>query len=231
MRRLLVPLASLALAAGLTACGNDPVAAIDVVRTAAAATVKAETAHVDVTLDGEIDASASFTGRLDGSAVDGTVKAAGFEVPVRLVDGVAYVRMPFGDRWLGMDLSKLREAQPDQAGVADALQGTGVLQALGDVADVQAAGQEDLDGVSTSKYTAVIDLQTAAADLPPKLADALQGKAEGTVPVTVWIDGDDLVRRVVVEDDAVGRLQVDVTDVGVVVDVQAPPADQVRMVG
>ena len=52
------------------------------------------------------------------------------------------------------------------------------------------------------------------------------------LPVTIWIDGDDLVRRVTVETSGgADRLQLDVTDVGVPVDVQAPPADEVTMLG
>ena len=222
--------ASLALVAGLSACGDDPVPAIDLVRTATAATVDAETARVEVTLGGQLDGSAELVGRLDGTEVEGTLQVSGFEVEARVVDGITYVDLPFGDGWIGIDLSQ-HVPQAGQVDVAGALQGTGILRALEDVTEVRAEGDEVIDGVETAKYSAVVDVAAQADRLPPKLAEAVRNRADGTVPVTIWIDGDDLLRRVVVEDGTTLRLQIDVTDLGVPVDVEAPPADEVRMIG
>ena len=227
MRRLLIPVGVVAVAAGLAGCGGGEATSLDVVRTAAAATVDAETARVDVTVEGRVDASASFVGRLDGSELDGTVKIARFEVPVKIVDSVAYVR-PLGDHWLGVDLTRFGERSDE----ADVLQGSSVLETLGEVTDVSNEGADELDGVQTTRYDAVIDLDELADELPPRLADAMREEVGDELPVTVWIDADDLVRRVTVETSAgADRLQVDVTDVGVPVAVEAPPADQVTMLG
>jgi hypothetical protein len=234
MRTVLARTAALVLVAGMTglaACGTEEVRALDVVRTAAAATVAEETARVTVSLDTEasaLDASASFIGRLDGSELEGTVQVAFVEVAVRVVDEIAYAR-PFGDRWLGVDLARLAERAPE----TEILRGSDILDALGQVTDVVVDGSEEIDGTTTQRYRAVIDLDALTAELPPALTDAVATKVGGEVPVTVWIDANDLVRRVVVEAGPEGehRLQVDVTDLGVAVDVDPPPADQVTMLG
>jgi hypothetical protein len=237
MRRLLVLPATLALAAGLTACGDEPVTAIDVVRAAAAATADAETARVEVTLDGRLAATASMDARLDGSEMVGTLEAMGITVNTRQVDGVLYLELPGQSGWIGFDLDQAAQ----QAGVpglfdgatagASALDGTAALSRLQQVSEVTAEGEDTIDGVATERYAVVIDAQAAldsvvpgnTATLPPAASDEVQG--------TLWIDGNDLVRRLVVEDPNVGRVQLDIVELGVPVDVEAPPADQVRMAG
>jgi hypothetical protein len=120
----------------------------------------------------------------------------------------------------------------DRVEQAQVLRGADLLGALDQVTDVVPAGEETLDGTVTQRYDATIDLDDITARLPVGMADGLRERLGGDVPVQVWIDGDDLVRRVVVEaGGGADRLQVDVTDPGIAVDVQAPPADQVTMLG
>jgi hypothetical protein len=227
MRRLLLVALPLPLVA-LVACGAEPKVTVSAVGAAAAATSRAETARFTIDVSSPIGhAEGAFVGRLDGTEAEGTVGVLGHDVPVKVVDGTVYVQMPFlpqATPWLGFSSGKF--AAGGQASVTGALDATQLLDALRQVGDVHEVGKEDIDGTSTTHYAAEIDAQKAAGAFPN--AGALAGK---TVPADVWVDGNGVVRRVHVAADGTRgpavEAQLDITDLGVPVDVVAPPADQV----
>jgi LppX_LprAFG lipoprotein len=96
----------------------------------------------------------------------------------RLPGGKTWVKVDFGKslKSLGVDLSALSAQSPAQA--------LRRLQGLGSVTKV---GPALLDGVSTTRYTAIID--------PGKLPKEVQRLGISYGPVDVWIDDQGLVRR------------------------------------
>jgi hypothetical protein len=169
---------------------------------------------------------------------------------VRVVDAVAYIRMPMlrqldpslDGKWLKIDLAAAaRSAGMDPA----ALTGSGVgqdptsyLSILGgaDQNDVQTVGNETVDGVETVHYHANIDMRAAMDRLaasPPdrdKLAKLLQQLGLKQMPVDVWADADGRVRKVQMVTAVNGQhatMELGFSDFGVAVDVSAPPAAEV----
>ena len=127
-----------------------------------------------------------------------------------------------------------------------------LLDELASIGSVTNLGTEQLHGVSTTHYEALIDYGTAYASLnsgaPVPLeapdATALTGLS---IPLGLWIDEDGLVRRMSMEFDTASlglpaqeladapgsiSLQFDILEVGGTVVVQAPPpADVTDMTG
>lgn len=218
----------------LAACGREPKVTVEAVGAAAAATAKAETARIAVDLGTPFGSvQGSFVGRLDGTEADGSFEALGRDISLRVVDGTVYVGMPdlpSDKRWLALSPDRLGGVGGGQ-GVTDALDATHLLDALRDVGDVREVGREDVDGTPTTHYAVTVDVAQAAGALGEKV-DRLVGD---TVPGDVWVGQDGLVRRMRFQADVAGgrdiTAQVDITDVGVAVDVVAPPADQVLRIG
>lgn len=93
-------------------------------------------------------------------------------------------------------------------------------------------GSEELDGVQTTRYTGIADVDRlielsdgAEADSARQLA--AQGVTE--IPLTVWLEDNDLLRRIdFTADSAAGALATRTTyDWSAEVDVSPPPADEV----
>jgi hypothetical protein len=155
--------------------------------------------------------------------------------------------IPGGKPWLKFDIQKIGEqqgldlSQLQQLNQGDPSQILGYLRGSGSVEEV---GKETIDGVETTHYTAVIDLDRVASQAPPALQDQVQTQIDklkeqtgiGELPMEVWIDDDGLPRRVSYTFDAslTGGsektstvLTMNFTDYGVDVAVEPPPADQV----
>lgn len=125
-----------------------------------------------------------------------------------IVDGPhAYVRLPARgmDQWGRIDLNEVA-AEPTvgvggPAGLA--LRGSGVaLGLLRDaVTDAVDSGEDEVDGVPTTRYEATVDLQAAAEAAGDGAGAAIgrfsEGRGSDELPLEVWVDDDDLVRRIV----------------------------------
>ncbi len=132
-----------------------------------------------------------------------------------------------------------------QFGVDSPESPTDLLQVLTDLdASVTEVGRESVRGVETTHYRIVIDLETAAESLPDEeraeLEAELPGGITGELPVEVWMDDNDLLRRLLVDLDAdsmgfeadaddfgSASLEFEIFDVGEPVAIEAPPADEV----
>jgi len=90
---------------------------------------------------------------------------------------------------------------------------------------VQKVGEEELDGIHTTHYTAQIDpSKLPNADKVKQLANATYG------PTGVWIGDDGLVRRLRTDTTSSGThsvMTIDFSDYGKTVDVQLPAAAEV----
>lgn len=256
-RRPLALLALLALVAALlAACGDDgaqePEGAL-----AAAALKTAEAGSARVVLRG----SASAAGRRVPISGDGTMDfddprarlRLGTDLPAAgrvdvdtLLDGTdLYVHaggltslLLGGKSWAKIDLSEAaaaRGAGLDWLGDLARSGGPGQWLAwLALTGDPREVGSATVGGVETTHYRAEIDVTRLARSVDPALRRSLEALRVGRVPVEVWIDDQDLVRRLrlVVRREAGLRLGLDLTmefsDFGARVDATPPPSSDVR---
>lgn len=207
------------------------------------------------TMDMKLDVHGEpMTITLDGVAAgDGRTGEFKIAMPVvgtieeRIVDHVIYMDLgsfpgapaDLAGKWVKLDLDQLKQQNgmfgdlANQAETNSPNQGLEYLKGLS--GDVQDLGQEDVNGQPATHYRASIDYSKVLDELPnasQQTRDALSKL--GTVPADVWIDGQDRVVKMHMTMDASafggGAGTADVTmqlsDFGVPVDVQAPPADQ-----
>jgi hypothetical protein len=234
--------------------GGDAAVSIRTLQAAASNSQAAESSRFTMDMSIDVD-GAPMTVTVDGvMAGDGKNGELKVSAPVvggieeRVVDGVVYMDLgaipgasaKLGDKqWVKLDPAQLAQQGgmfgdlANQAESSSPKQGLEYLQGLS--GDVQNLGQEDVDGQPTTHYRGTIDDTKLLGQLPDASAatrDAL-GKL-GSTPVDVWIDGQDRVVKMHLTMDAsafgsgAGTAQVDMhlSDFGVPVDVQAPPADQ-----
>ena len=162
----------------------------------------------------------------------------------------AYVRSPLFDLFtgtsgwislsmeeLGADASQLGVGGSDPSALLEGLRGVG--------GDPEVVGQEDVRGVPTTHYRASMRLSDALADVPESERDEVKAALEqlgdvetAEVPVDVWIDEDDLPRRMQMDmgalfgavaggDDATMTMTLELFGYGDPVDIEIPPADEV----
>jgi LppX/LprAFG-like lipoprotein len=143
---------------------------------------------------------------------------------------VVSMLLPNAKPWLKLDLQKV--GTKAGVNVSQLLQQawnqdpTQALQMLESVANVQKAGTEQIDGVSTTEYTGTIDLQKVAVRFP-RIAKQL---GSTSIPVQAWIGDDGLVRKLHLSyTEGAGSFDTTFTlfDFGAPVTVTPPPADQV----
>ncbi len=194
-----------------------------------AASGSAKMAGTMTTTGAGADQTAKFEGAYDfndqsmqmeisGGLFEGTQKAE-----MIVIGGTSYVKMPgvipgAEDKWIKTDIGEMTgtDIDPQQS-----------LDSLKEMANLQEAGTETLDGVETTKYTGTMSLDEALAD---------SGVTSTAVPknaaadMTVWIDNENRIRQIKTESKVAGVSSV-VTmrfyDFGVETDISAPPSDQV----
>ncbi|MEX1009071.1 MAG: hypothetical protein WD271_14665 [Acidimicrobiia bacterium] len=247
---------ALALALAGCGGGGDGANAVSIkaLKTAAATTARAES--VSFTIDQRIDFFGKpFTMHAEGvSSGDGTrarvttTNPLGGTFELRLIDGVAYIGLgdsplagllPAGTRWVRLDLGELVNGQGSViGGLLDPAQrstpqsGLDLLKGLS--GDVETVGDDTVAGRHATHSHASIDF-SKVGNLPG-LDDDARAKL-GSVPVDVWIDDRDRVVKVQTTIDAsmVGvpgvegsvSMTMEVTEFGVPIDVEPPPADEV----
>jgi hypothetical protein len=196
--------------------------------------------EVEVSGPGPLEAVRG-TGAYDADTrrVQGTIQSQGIESAF-VSDGlVQYIRLPDGLRspgqkpWLRVDLAKLgvpaREASPASpaANPIEALRALGAI-----VGDVERVGTEEVRGADTTHLRFVADVTKSAgqaADLvPPDQREQLR-----RVPIDLWLDGDDRVRRIrqtlTVGPEATKQtVTFETFDLGKAVSVELPSADEVQ---
>ncbi len=147
------------------------------------------------------------------AAAQGESVPPGFSGPWLMVaDGsTMYMKVPFlemlgVDGWVSMtpeDMGTSAEAMGLGAGAYDFTQ---TLESLrGVTGEPDALGEEEVRGVETTHYRATMNLAQALEDAPAAQREQLETAfeqlgggeelADVDVPVDVWIDGDDLPRR------------------------------------
>lgn len=133
----------------------------------------------------------------------------------RTVDHVTYLQIPGGlsgvlglapgAKWISMPSPSSGSAIPGifpGFGQTDPTQMLAYLEAVSN--DVKTVGTDQVRGVETTHYRALLDLGKAIdrADVPPSLRDDLKkitsliAANPSAIPVDIWVDADGLVRRV-----------------------------------
>jgi hypothetical protein len=217
----------------------------------------------DITATGVVDADAErMRVEMDmGDLFDQMADSTGQELPPgltgtmeMLADGSTfYMRAPMFsmlgvDGWISMtpeDLGTTAEALGLGAGAYDFTQ---MLESLRGVdGEPEVVGQEEVRGVETTHYRASIDLARALAEVPADQRDEVQAAfeqlgggedlSEVEMPVDVWIDADDLPRRMRMDmgalfaaaglGDGSMTMTMDFFDYGEPVDIEVPSPDDV----
>jgi hypothetical protein len=178
-----------------------------------------------------------------------------WKLELRLDGLVAYMRMPFlagqlpaGKEWVSFDLAHAARLQGMDLGELQSLaKGSDPRETVDFLrsvsGEVSFVGTEDLRGVPTSHYFAIVDwqklLQRAASQAgQPGLLQQLNGLGGSmqNIPVDVWVDADNRVRQMTMDfsftspdgqQQATASVSMELFDYGTSVNVEAPPAAQV----
>jgi hypothetical protein len=154
-------------------------------------------------------------------------------------DSIAYIEAgalpgaPTNTEWISIDFA----AVGAQMGVnleAFRQNGAGQLAYLSEVTEVEEVGTETVRDAETTHYRFVTDLAALAENGPEELRPSYEQLIQMTgteeIPTQVWIDGDDLVRRIVTDFEIEQQGQqvtqqstIEYFDFGVEVDVRPPP--------
>ncbi|HEV2757906.1 MAG TPA: hypothetical protein VG318_19265 [Actinomycetota bacterium] len=220
----------------------------DALLTAAEATEDAGTGRIEITSEvsvGEQDITLEASGEFDFANDTGhmTMSGAGAGLPgvgemEMIVDGeYMYVKGPAfeaaleGKEWGRIDLSAAGTTGAGQFN-QDPTQYLEWLRVAG--ANVEEAGEEDIDGTPTTHYKAEISVDSIVEQAPDEeTAQAIRSSFAvfgdvDALPVEVWVDEDDLPRRMTVSIDGSGETPVsthiamDFVEFGIPVDVEAP---------
>jgi hypothetical protein len=271
MKRLLTALAATGLLLGACAKGPTPgpVSPRDAVLNAMTAVYEAGTLHEELTMSvGASEEKLSFSGEADIDNAHRRVHMTmdmgllGGEMEILMDGGVMYLRSPMfqdaGTAWVSMDPSKMDPAAAAQfggfgAGTTDPSAFVGLFAG---VFDVEAAGEQELAGVPTTRYVGTIDLkkvlkgftdvvgEDADAAVKAQLKEAVkQFESLGIdekIPFEIWIDAEGLPRRQRITMDfgdllpgaegASMEMTVDFSDFGEPVHIQLPdPSDVTDM--
>jgi hypothetical protein len=224
-RALIAPLGAAALAAvALSGCGAT--SAIDPVARAAGTTAQTQGAHiaesVSIAVAGQGAIAETGIADFDLAGHNGTMSMTYTGLPAPLGPGPVHTtavmhssvgyyrydspwfRQRLGNRWIKLDLGRLVsqaygvDLQQLSSSGADPAQ---ILQSLRRTSSgVTTVGHELLHGIATTHYRGVIALSKFIGSAPASQRAALTRLTSACqmrdIPVDVWVDGRDLVRRV-----------------------------------
>lgn len=228
---LLLAAAGSALLRRDTRTPDEVIAAIP----AATAKVRTMAMEMEMVIEGPFKISMDAQGVYDFDSGNSrfTVGVGKRSMEMRTVDGTLFMRLPSDDgveRWL---------ASP----VPEGGTGSGMLQTdpttyldlLEAVAsEIDEVGRERVRGVSTTHYRFEVDPAKLETPSPQFGGDALSSAGIETLPLDVWVDENDLPRRIRVALGASGsdiRVDIEMFDYGEPVDVEEPPENLVTRAG
>ena len=151
-------------------------------------------------------------------------------------------QLPGAKEWLKLDVEAVAKSQKVDLGQfrqltqSDPTQMLAYLRATS--GKINEVGKEDVRGVETTHYRAKVDLDKVAAQAPPKLRRTFRasiqslkrGLGTDTIPVDVWVDEENLVRRLQEHLSVAGGgkidFSVDFYDFGTPVSINPPPVSE-----
>ncbi len=153
--------------------------------------------------------------------------------------------LPAGKTWIKIDAKELSNVEAGQLGQLGSLTKTApsdVFELLKAVSGpIEAVGSEDVRGVETSHYRTTLDAAKITELVPDAQRQSLGGLDEtlqsalSELPLEIWIDADQRIRKLSIElaakqpllGEANARLTVEVFDYGQPLELELPPADQI----
>ena len=208
--------------------GGSRLTADNVADRLAAAQAAAGSAH----LDGKISAGPTGTLTLSGDLrldkrnpaahMTMTIPGLGQDMEVILVDQAIYLKAPglVQDKgWVTMDLSSA-----PLPGLSS-LDTSQVLKGLKSAVEVEAVGTEEVDGVEATHYEVSVDARKSVESLGIPASGAA-GQLPAQLAYDIWVDDQDLVRRISLD---IREVTVDMrfSAYGEPVDIEAPPPGEV----
>ena len=265
MRRLLLALAAVAAAGcGGGSVSFDPAASAATTANAKSAKVAFDTSiagggrTLHMTGSGTVDfqgQAASMTFDV-GDLLRGSGLPASADEKWRLVTRglVLYMhapalaqQLPGGKEWLKLDIEAVAKSQNVNLGQFRQLTQNDPTQMLAYLratsGKIEEVGTEDVRGAETKHYRAKVDLDKVAEQAPQKVRKAFRtsiqslkrGLGTDTIPVDVWVDDDNLVRRLQehlpVAQGGKIDFAVDFYDFGTPVSISPPPASETLDLG
>lgn len=216
----------------------------------------AASGSVSMTGDGEVD-EAVPAARMHMQIASGG-QSTSFDTSFEMIFVGTVFYMRFGDLgaalgvptpWISLDVTDVPGLGDLLGGGAGSSDPTATLDYLRGAGDVTELGSEDVRGVSTTHYSAVVNFQDALDATPEdqregmrQFLDALPAELDLDAlefPIEVWIDGDGLPRRMHMEldlgklapgalpDSAAMSMTMELFDFGEDVSIEAPPTGEV----
>jgi hypothetical protein len=250
-RRLCTALAGVPLLLGVAACSSDsetpsgaepsqttdspgasatPLTAEDFVPRLVAAQGKAGTAHIEGSITAgsagriELDGDLRLDGANRGARMTLSMAMLGQGVEAILLGDELFVKIPgmsSSRPWLKLDPS----SGPFASSGLGALNLGSMLEAMEGALSIKAEGQESVDGVETTRYSVTVDAAKALSAQGLGSLGSSTGKSK-TIVYELWVDNDDLVRKLVMDTKSFS-MQVQLSDYGSPVTIEAPPASQI----
>jgi hypothetical protein len=228
---------------------NKPMSIVDLAQSIGDQTADASSAHMKMTAQAagqDITGEGDLKFGSDDAAMTMDLGTSEGSIKMVFLDGVLYMKLPQelepGKPWLKIDPKSNNAVGKALGGINEQLSKNAdpraALKEFEKSGEITATEQETLDGKETTHYTITVDVQKMADNqTDPTAKQALQSAiAEGMkdFPVNVWVDDKDLPVRFTMETplpDAQGKttsakVQVDYSDWGEPVTIEAPPADQ-----
>lgn len=221
-------------------------------------TVTAEGQNLHMTGDGAVDfdkRAATMTFDVGDVLRGSGLPASPGERWTVLTNGlIVYMRaptlsrqLPGGKEWLELDIERLAKsrhvnlAQLQPLTQSDPTQMLDYLKAVS--GKIEKVGSEDVRGVATTHYRATVDLDKVADQAPANarkafrtsIASLERGLGTHEIPVDVWVDSQNLVRRLsehlTIATGGKVDFTVDFFDFGAPVSVTTPPASETMDLG
>ena len=215
----------------------------------------AQKAQMTMDLGSFAEFMSGFASAFGGNAPDELADPSKWTLEMRLDGTVAFMRLPFlaselpsGKEWVRIDLAKAAQLQGANLGdIQSFAKGSDPRETLDYLRSISGEltriGTEDVRGVPTTHYFAAVDWQKALAQAAKEAGQQgflaqLQNMpgAVASIPVDVWVDADNLVRRMTMgfsfsspgqPEQAKASIEMELFDYGEPVTVEAPNAADV----
>lgn len=214
---------------------GEEISAEQLVDVITAAAERATTARLSMQLtaggqDVEATGEADYTTDPVSLRIDMSGLGAAGDLTMVVVDGAAYIRLlARSEDYVKVDLDD--PANPLGGGFTGPLDPGAQAEVIAEgLQRATYVGEEDVDGETLDRYTAVVDSEAVLAGLDVGPAGA--GALPEEITYDLWFDADGFYRRLAVDlGAAAGEVLVRFEDWGTDVDIEAPPADEVSELG
>lgn len=196
------------------------------------AQLEAGSVHMEADIDAAgqtVEMSGDMSVTPGDVALDMTISGAGLGGGGRflLVDEVLYLKFEatgLGDKFLEIDPKDRSNPMAQSFGdLLNSIDPSRTLAGFEAITKLKAVGQESVGGVETTKYAVSVDTEKAFA---AQGIEAPPGPLPDQLDYTVWVDGDNLLRKFVFEQQG-AVIEMTFSDWGEPVQIVAPPRSQI----